>query len=64
MQFSALCGALHVLQGLPTSVAAHPAAAAAEQPVVGPVSSWHLRVRYRSRALGLKSTVGKCPVDF
>lgn len=39
--------------------AAHPAAAAA-----GPMASWHLRVRYRSRAPGLKSTMGKCPVDF
>lgn len=42
-------------QGLPTSVAPRPAAAAVEKPV------GNLRLRYRSRAPGLKSTMGKMP---
>lgn len=59
MQFSVPCEALHVLPGLCASVAPRPAAVAA-----GPVASWHLRLPYRTRAPGLKSTMGKCPVDF
>lgn len=57
MVFCPVWGPACFFQGLPTSVAPRPAAAAVEKPV----GSWHLHLRYRSRAPGLKSTMGKMP---